>query len=359
MFFLLLVVALGAYAQTTDGSLGGVVRDESGGVIAGAKVLAKNNLTGVEATQTCNQSGVFLFPSLSTGAYRLSVENPGFRSTVIERVVLDIGAKVNLEIGLRVATAASSVEVVETDPRVDIAYATASVGGVVEGKRVLELPVINRDALVLATTQAGSFGSYYSGARIGTLNTQVDGINIQDARINQGRSSPFFLSVDRIESFRVVTSPADAELGRGSGQIQMLTRSGTNELHGSIFEYHRNTVLNANTFFNNLQGSDRDGRPLAPRNFLIRNQYGARAGGPVVLPGIYNGKNRTFSHVLFEGQRVRQKTRVTRTVLTDTARQGLFCFWTGAQNANAAAPNPAVDFQGNPVRPNNAGNCAQ
>ena len=184
--------------------------------------------------------------------------------------------------------------------------------------------------------QAGILGDNFSGARIGTLNITLDGINVQDNRINSGVASPVFTSTDRIEEFRVITSPADAELGRGSGQIQMISRSGTNEFHGSVFETHRNTVLTANTFFNNQRGD--------PRNFLIRNQFGGRLGGPIV-------RNRTFFHVLFEAQRIRTRDSVSSTVYTETARRGIFRFFPGVRNGNANSATPTVDLAGSPVRP--------
>ncbi len=346
---LILATAIG-FAQATDASIQGTVRDRTGAVIAGAKLEARNVNTGITSSGVTNAQGSFAFPALGVGEYTLSAESGGFKKGTLQKIKLEVGARLTFDLTLELASTADSVEVV-ADAKMDLAYATSSVGGVVDGKRVLELPVTSRSALVLATTQAGSYGSYYSGARIGTLNIQVDGVNIQDARINQGRSSPFFLSTDRIAEFRIVTSPADAELGRGSGQLQMLTRSGTNQLHGSLFEYHRNTVLNANTFFNNLQGSNADGNPIAPRNILIRNQFGGRAGGPVILPKIYNGRNKTFFHFLYEAERQRQRNRVTRTVFTQDARNGFFRYFPGLQNGNASALVPTVDFQGNPARP--------
>ena len=226
-----------ALGQATDAAIQGSVRDRSGALIPSAKLEARNVNTGIVTSTVANLQGSFAFPALAIGEYTLTAESAGFKKGTLQKIRLEVGARLTFDLTLELASTADSVEVV-ADAKMDLAYATSSVGGVVDGKRVLELPVTSRSALVLATTQAGSYGSYYSGARIGTL-------NIQDARINQGRSSPFFLSTDRIAEFRVVTSPADAELGRGSGQLQMLTRSGTNQLHGSLFEYHRNTVLNA------------------------------------------------------------------------------------------------------------------
>src|SRR5204863_6831327 len=140
------------------------------------------------------------------------------------------------------------------------------------------------------------------------------------------------------QEVRFVPSPANAEFGRGSGQVQILTRSGTNEFHGSVFESHRNTVLNANTWFNNLRGD--------PRNILLRNQFGARLGGPIV-------KNKTFFHFLYDAQRQVTKNTVTNTVYTDLARQGFYRYYPGARNANynAGAGIRTVDINGNPEQP--------
>lgn len=125
----------------------------------------------------------------------------------------------------------------------------------------------------------------------------------------------------------------------------MITRSGTSQYHGSLFDFHRNTALNANTFFNNQRGADpRTGQPVSPRNILIRNQFGGRAGGPIL-------KNRTFFHFLYEGQRIRTRDAITTTVLTEPARRGLFRFFPGVQNGNAESSSPVVDLQGSPVRP--------
>src|SRR5262249_55501053 len=157
--------------------------------------------------------------------------------------------------------------------------------------------------------------------------------NVMEQHINQGVNSVIMTSTDLIQEVRVVTSAADAEYGRGSGQVMMLTRSGTNEFHGSVFESHRDTALNANTWFNNLQG--------IPRNTLIRNQFGARLGGPII-------KNKTFFHFLYDAQREVTKNSVTNTTLTQTARNGIFRFYPGVVNGNANSQVPTVAVDGTP-----------
>jgi hypothetical protein len=354
-FFRLLLCAAAAaltftsalLAQSTSASLSGTVLDSSGGVVPGAGVSAVQVATGVASRTVTNDSGQYSFPSLTAGTYQLSAEKPGFRKTSVNNVLLEVGGRTFLDITLELGQTTEIVEVT-ADADNPLNYVNSSLGGTITERKVLDLPVSSRNVLNLTTTQAGTVGANFNGARRGNLNIQIDGINVMDARINQGVNSMIFASVDRIAEFRVLTQPIDAEFGRGSGQVQMITRSGTNEYHGSVFEFHRNTVLNANSFFNNLNGTDPNtGKPISPREDLIRNQYGARAGGPVL-------KNRTFFHVLWEQQRIRRRDNVTTTVWTEMARRGLYRFFPGVQNGNLNAARPTVDVNGNPVSPTGA-----
>lgn len=330
-----------AAAQSTDVVLSGTVSDPTGASVPAATVTAENTKTGVRNTTRTNDAGVYIFPALLPGIYRLTVEMPGFRKAVYDDIEAEVAARLTLDVRLEVGSAAETVEV-EATAGVQIGYATSSVGSVITGRQVLELPLAGRNAMELLRTQAGvtgpNGGENFNGARVGSLNVSVDGTNIQDNLLNSLFLTQVVsgLSVDRIEEFRVVTSPSDAELGRGSGQIQALTRSGTNEFHGSLFHELRNRSLTANSYFNNLRGDRRD--------FLIRNFFGGRVGGPI-------RKNKTFFHFFYENRMERFSQTITRTVLTDTARRGLWRFYPGARNANAIASIPTVDLAGNPVRP--------
>jgi Carboxypeptidase regulatory-like domain len=333
-----------ALAQSTFATVTGTVTDSSGAIVPGASVIAENTKTGVKTTVTTNDSGIYLFASLMPGDYRVTAEKTGFRRTVYNEVDLELSARLTIDFSLEIGQL--NEQVVEINAAVDsrLSLGASSVGGVLNDKRVQDLPLPGRNALDLVLTQGGLVGDNFSGARIGTLNIQRDGINVMDQRINSGVSSTIFNSVDLVEEVRVVTSPADAEFGRGSGQVQILTRSGTNQFHGSAFEAHRNTALNANSWFNNQRGRDANGEEISPREVLIRNQFGGRLGGPI-------WKNKSFFHVLYEGQRIASKSTVTRTVFTETGRRGLFRFYPGVQNANAIAAVPTVDLNGNPIKP--------
>jgi hypothetical protein len=325
-------VALG---QGSNGSILGTVTDQTRAVIPGVSVTTENTQTGISATTISNEAGVYSFPSIQPGVYRVIAELPGFKKLVNNDVKIDVGARISLNLTLEVGGSETVVEV-SAPMEAAVALGTSSIGGMITGQAVTQLPLPSRNALDLIATQAGIVGENLAGARIGALNITRDGINVMEQHINQGVNSVVNTSTDLIQEVRVITSPADAEFGRGAGQVQMLTRSGTNEFHGSIFESHRNTVLNANTWFNNLRGT--------PRNVLIRNQFGGRLGGPII-------RNKTFFHFLYDAQREVTKNSVTSVTFTDQARQGLFRFYPGVQNGNADAATPTVDINGNPVRP--------
>jgi hypothetical protein len=337
-FCLILFLAVSAGAQTTNATLSGTVVDPAGARVPNAQITAQNVQTGVLLTNITNDAGVYVFPSIQPGLYRLTAELAGFRKYVLNGVNVDVSARMTINIPLEVAATQETVEV-SAPPESPLAASTASVGGVINGRLIQELPLPDRDSLGLVLTQAGLLRDNFAGTRISALNVTRDGINVMDQFINAGTATMTFASIDDIEEVRVITSPVDAELGRGSGQIQLLSRSGTNEFHGSLYEFHRNTVLDANNWFNNLRGD--------PRDTLIWNQFGGRLGGPIV-------RQRTFFNFTYEGQRIRTSSAVTSTTYTQTARQGLFRFFPGVQNGNANAAVPSVDLLGNPVRPSGA-----
>jgi hypothetical protein len=328
-----------AAGQGANAALSGTVTDSSRAIIPGVTVAAENTRTGVVSSTVTNEAGVYSFPSLQPGVYRLTAELPGFRKHVQNDVNLEVGARANINVQLEVGGANETVIEVTAQMGTAVALGTSSIGGMITGQQVTELPLADRNALNLYRTQAGVVGENLAGARIGALNITRDGINVMEQHINQGVGSVIVMTTDSVQEVRVITSPADAEFGRGAGQIQILTRSGTNEFHGSVFEQHRNTALNANTWFNNLRG--------IPRNILIRNQFGARLGGPIV-------KKKTFFHFLYDAQRESTKNSQTSTTFTATGRQGIFRFFPGVRNGNANAAVPAVDLNGDPVRPASA-----
>jgi len=339
-----------ALAQTTEGTVSGTVTDPTGAHVAAATVTALNADTGVSTATVTNPTGVYVFAALPPGTYRVVAEHPGFRRAVFHDIALAVGSQITLNIALELGQPNQSVEVIASSAEVNVT--SSSIGNVMEARRILNLPLVGRSAYDLLGTQAGvvingTNGVNINGSQTGAINYTTDGINTQDNLLNGAFNTNVSntVSVDRVEEFRIVTSPADAEYGRGSGQVQMITRGGTNQYRGSAWEELRNTDLNANDWFNNAAGLNPiTHQQQAPRNVLVRNQFGLRFGGPVK-------RNKTFFHGIWEGDHQNQRLAVNQTVYTPSALAGVFRFFPGATNANASAIVPTVDTSGNPVQP--------
>ena len=230
--------------------------------------------------QSATTAGIYIFPALPPGEYRLTVEQTGFRRLRLTGVTLEVGGRITLNLPLTLGSASETVQVASAPADTQLGYLTSSVGNVITGRKILELPLVGRNAFDFIQLQAGveGGGNNFNGTRSASLNITLDGINTQDNYFNGLGATTVAntINVDRIEEFRVVTSPADVEFGRGAGQVIMVSRQGGNLFHGSLFHEHRNTALNTNTFFNNLRGT--------PREILLRNQYGGRIGGPLSWP---------------------------------------------------------------------------
>jgi hypothetical protein len=347
------------FAQSTDAIVSGTIVDPTGAIVSDAAVSAKNLDTGVVTSTVTNESGLYRFPPLPPGRYDFTVEHAGFRKAITAGVTLEAAARLTLNKQLDLGSTADSVQVDATVA--GLTLSTATVGGTVEGRRLQDLPITGRDAMNFLYTQAGigSVGTGFNGTRSGALNVTTDGIATLSNRIDGINTTGIVTSsgllgttafqsaarVDRVEQVRIVTSPADVEYGRGMGQLQLVTRSGSNNFHGSVFEEHRDTVLNANNWFGNAAGTNPiTGQKIQPRQILVSNQYGGRIGGPIK-------RNKTFFNFYYEGQRQIEKRNIVANVLTSTARQGIFRFYPGALNSNAASSTPTVDLQGNPVQP--------
>jgi Carboxypeptidase regulatory-like domain/TonB dependent receptor len=327
-----------ATAQGTDALLTGNVVDASGAHIPDAIVTALNINTGVATIEKSNASGVYLFPILPPGDYRIVAEKQGFKKYLLDRLTLRTGDHVEQNLALEIGGVTETVQVEANSEAIN--YLNSTQGGLLSSARITDLPVAGRNVMDLVLTQPGVIGTNFNGARNDMLNISLDHTNIQDNFITENLSTTqIFTSVDRIEEVRVVTSPADAEYGRGSGQVQLISKSGTNQFHGTGFDNLHNTDLNANTWSNNRNG--------LPRSTQVYNDAGGSLGGPL-------RKNKTFFFGLFEANIQHQRSTVTSTTLTPLARQGIFRFYPGVQNANANANNPTVDLNGNPVTPRGA-----
>lgn len=291
-------------SQQATGKVIGTITDPQGAVVPGATVTVTNTATQVSNKTVTNGQGYFEVTALPIGSYKVAIEEKGFSSAVTQAKELHINESLRFDIQLAVG---AEQETVTANAQVaNVETADPTIGNSVTTRSIENLPLNGRDVLDLALLQPGvtpanpgSTGSYanggYSiaGGRTNATTFLLDGGLNTDLLVNQAVLDP---NPDAIAEFRILTSNYTAEYGRNAGGIiSVVTKSGTNELHGSVFDYLRNDAFNANTFFNK--------REDLPRNVLKRNQYGATLGGPIDIPRLIDGKNRFFFFVSFQGQR--------------------------------------------------------
>ncbi len=346
----LLGLAAVANAQVSvNANVQGTVADPSGAVIPGAAVTATNVNTGIVTNRQSNATGDYQFQALQPGNYTLSASYQGFQTQTFQNLQLSQGQSVRLNFNLQPATANTSVEVVAEASTI-IAETSPSVENTIQERSVLNFPVQTRNVLdQLGTTPGvvvanGIFGNatpQMSGTTAGGVNTTRDGLITNDGRYNafNGAYSSSFTSPDMVEEVRVSTNSIDPTVGRGSAQVQMRTRAGTNDYHGALFYTNNNSYLQSRDYFAALRGAD--------RSYQNRNQFGGRLGGSII-------KNKAFFFVLVDNQRYLTKQLVTSQVLTPEARTGVFRYLadmdgTVRRNGNALGlgSTRSVDLQGN------------
>lgn len=301
LVFVALFAGTRAWAQTATGRVAGNVSDTQGALVGAARVVVTNADTGVAETTTTNKDGYFEVPNLAIGNYKVTVSHADFNTATTEARKLGINESLRFNITLAVGTASQSVNVnAQASPGVETINPT--IGDSVTGKAIQELPLNGRNVLDLMGLQAGvteanpdSHGGSYSvsGGRTDATTFLLDGGLNSDLLTNTVVLNP---NPDAIAEFRVLKSNYTAEYGRNAGGIvSVVTKSGTNQFHGSAFDFVRNDAFNANTFFNN--------REDLPRNILKRQQFGGTIGGPISIPHVYSGKDRLFFFAAYQGQR--------------------------------------------------------
>jgi hypothetical protein len=334
-FVFALATTLG-WAQSTNARLEGTVQDQSGAVVPNAKLFVVNVNTQARTEAAADASGNYVFPTLKPGIYTLKAEATGFRQSIVNNIELTIGGTVAQSIKLEVGQTTESVMVEAT--AISVQTTESQVSSAVLLRDIETLPQLNRTPLTLAIFQPGvqidiragqdATFSHVNGLRQGSNNSKLDGVDINDSVVPRLGLSMTANNSDSVAEFRVVTEGGKAEYGRSAGgQIEMVTRSGTNQYHGSAFDYLRNTDLNANDFFNNQSGG------TVPK--YIRNIYGGSFGGPVL-------HDKFFIFGNFQGTRTRQETIRNRTVPTATAKAGIFSYRQGGavQQFNFAKADP-------------------
>ena len=342
LFVLLLAVGLSAglcgvaWAQEITGQIRGIVTDASGAVIANATVTISNvDRNQVLRTLETNSAGEYVAPFLPVGRYSVSVEIKGFKKFVKNDIELNVSDRLTVDAAMQPGAVTETISV-EADP-LQVNLQNAAVEGLLSGTQVRELPLNNRNYEQLVTLQPGVTSNTADQVYVGTTNPQ-GAVNIVSFSISGNRQSQnnwtvdgadnvdhgsnitllVYPSVDAIAEFKIERSNYSPEFGRSaSGQINVITRSGTSNFHGGLYEFFRNEVLNANDFISNSKG--------APRRILRYNDFGGTIGGPFFIPNFYNqNKEKTFFFFSEEVRRVTTPVPQTSVVPTALERQGIF-----------------------------------
>jgi hypothetical protein len=318
-FFISTVVLIGLVAQTTV--ITGTISDPSGAVVPSASVTIVNLATGLQRTTVADSQGRYTISQVVPGTYKVTAKATGFSEISIGRVELLVNQPATVP--LTFEKVGSTNEVIQVEAASEQVNTTdASLGNAIGTQAIIEMPMFARNVAGLLAFQPGvtSFGAFGSGNldfRSGSVNggksdqsnITLDGVDVADQNTRQAFTSVLRVTLDSVEEFRTVTSNGDAATGRGSGaDVALVTKSGTNDFHGSLYEYRRGTETAANSFFNN-----RSGVPIAP---LLINIFGGSAGGPIK-------KNKAFFFLNYEGRRDASAVSVTRTVPTETMKQGI------------------------------------
>ena len=334
-------------------SLSGTVTDTSGAIIPGANVSVKSNATSTEYTAVSNESGFFTVPSIDPGSYTVTVSLMGFKTAVLNDVRVSAATPATIKVALEVGGLEETV-VVQGGSEI-IQTQSAAVTSTIDTNQILKLPTGSRSALEFVTslpgvnTPAGSRDSTINGLPQSSINITIDGVSAQDNWLKT--TDGFFARVsprlDAIEEVTVSSAAQDAaNTGQGAAQIRFVTRSGSNTLSGSGYFYMRNYKLDATDWFNNRDGIAQDQEKLY--------QPGGRVGGPIVIPGLFNGRDKAFFFVNYEESRSPGQNTENRTILHPLAQQGIFRWTSGgvtrsvnllnlaAQNGQLSTPDPTI-----------------
>ncbi len=352
IFCLLLAFTGFAAAQGTTSRIVGTVSDPSGAVVPGAQVAVVNEGTSVTFRTTSTDTGTFVFESLQVGMYRMEIEAPGFKKYISGGNRLVIGEPTTIHATLQVGAAAETVEVTSAAEVVQTST-SGNFGSLVEQRVLQDLPIVGtrgRNPLDLVYVQPGVVvadgnmaggGIFAHGARDRSWNYTLDGIDNNEASYGGSNTLPTRVNPDSLAEFQVITGNGTAEYGRNSGgQVAMVTRSGTNRLHGNAFFFYRTPRFNANEWENNTNR-------LGKRQF-VQQIPGFSIGGPIL-------RDRTFFFLNLQWLRTHETGSFTSTVYTDTARKGIFRYVVGGRNQPAGVAGASVDTAGNPLAGLNIG----
>jgi len=339
------------WAQKDTATIVGTVKDPSGAVLPGAKVTVTEVDKGTSFVTSTNSLGDYVASPLAIGRYKITVELKGFKTAIAGPIELQVQQRVLMNLSLEVGEITQSVEVTSAAPLLETA--TSDLGQVVNNRQVVNLPLNGRNFAQLALLTAGTtpsepgardetgYGFSANGGRSLQNNFLLDGIDNNSNLTDLLNETNYVIqpSVDAIQEFKVQTNSYSAEFGRGNGSVVNVSiKSGSNSPHGDVYEFLRNDVLDARNFFDQTKPPYR------------QNQFGFTLGGPVVIPHVYDGHNRTFFFGDYEGLRVRQGQTSTATVPTQAQRDGDFSDLIDyTQRAIGPDGKPAFDCNGRPT----------
>jgi len=320
---LLTFTAVSAFSQTAQ--LTGRILDASGAAIPGASVAVRNTATTAERSTLSNDSGLYTVLLLQPGSYEVQVRKDGFKPVNQTGITLEVDQRAELNVTLQVGALTEQIEVKGALSRLNTVE--ASQGQVIDNQRIVEMPLNGRNYIDLALMSGGAVqstpgsrigGFSAGGQRVSQNNYIMDGVDNNSVELAAAgrRAEMVQPSIDAIAEFKVQTNAYAAEFGRGMGGVVNLTiKSGTNELHGTAFEFLRNEKLDAKNFFDPVN------RPKPP---FKRNQYGFSIGGPVIIPKLLNGRNQTFFFADYEGTKIRETSTIVSNIPTVRMRNGDF-----------------------------------
>ena len=333
------------WAQKDTGSIVGNVKDSSGAVIPNAKVTVGDMDKGTTFVTSTSTSGDYVASPLTVGRYSVTVEKQGFKTSITEAIELQVQQRAAVDVTLQIGQIEERVTVADVAPLLDTE--TSELGQVIDSKRMVTLPLNGRNFAQLAQLSAGvvpsepgarnsgSYGFSSNGGRSYQNNILLDGVDNNSNLTDLLNNTSYVIqpSVDALQEFKVQTNAYSAEFGRGNGAILNATiKSGTNALHGDLYEFIRNDHLDGRNFFDNS-------RPP-----YQQNQFGATLGGPIFVPHVYDGRNRSFFFVDYEGLRLRQGRSLVATVPTAAQRVGDF-----SSQLDLGSPTGVNDCNGVPT----------
>ncbi len=348
--------ALTLWAQIEQGSLVGIVLDPQKVPVAGAAVTFRSLTTNVQREELTKSSGEYNSLPLPPGRYAVTVKQTGFREQTVE-VTLGVGQRMQIDFALELGSVNEQVSV--SSSATVLETASSEIGQVRPAREIMDLPLNTRNFTQLVqlapgvltgvggasgslgyTSGRGTNGAVINGAPVEDVTYIIDGINSVDT---DAGVLIFFPPVDSIQEFKVQTSSAPAAFGGGQGIINVIYKSGSNQLHGTAYEFLRNSAMDAKNFFDS---------PLNPIPPFKLNQFGVNAGGPVVLPRIFNGKDRLFFFADYEGKRVRQAQTYLSSVPTGAFRSGNFSSLLPKTVLTDPRSNPKTPLPGNLIPAN-------